>query len=66
MLGSLSILYHLGPAAAAGHGAAEKDVNEEHQTKEDSECNTEVCEPARVEISHSADSITHCAWPGHK
>ena len=45
------LLDDLGLSAAAGHGAAEKDVDQQHDGKQHAEGDTEVGQPARVQIA---------------
>ena len=53
------LLDHLGPGAAAGHGATEEDVDQQHDAEEDTEGNAEVGEPGWVEITGKTSSCSN-------
>jgi len=42
------LLYHLSPGAAAGHGTAEEDIDEEHDSEEHTKGDSKVSQPGWV------------------
>merc|ERR1719282_1583828 len=50
------LLDDLGPGAAAGHGTAEEDVDQQHDAEQDTEGDAEIRQPGWVEISGQTGS----------